>query len=300
MSTAVLTLEGTAARVRTHAADYLALTKPRVVTMVLFTTLAGFYLAGNGTFDFILALRLLAGTALAAGGTLALNQYIERDLDALMERTRRRPLPEGRLSPAQALAFGAAATSCGLVMLLTMVNALCAATVAATSVVYLFGYTPLKRVSWICNLVGAISGALPPVAGWAAARGSVGAEPIVLFAIMYLWQLPHALAIARLHHRDYARAGMCLLPPDTPRGNPSGRLIVGYCTALVVAGAIPTLMGFAGMTYLFVAVAFGLTFLFYARGLNQVGAPAAAARRVVLASIAYLPAVLLVLVLDKI
>jgi len=294
-----LTIESGIARIRTRAADYLALTKPRVVAMVLLTTLVGFYLGSGELFDHALALKLLIGTALAAGGTLALNQYIERDLDALMHRTRRRPLPVGSIIPAQALAFGIAATVSGLAILWAEVNLLSAAVVLSIAVVYLFGYTPLKRVSWACNIVGAIPGALPPVAGWAAARGTIGAEAMVLFAIMFLWQLPHALAIARLYQIDYARAGIRLLPDENERGNPTSAVIVGTCGALLVAGTLPTLMGFAGITYLVVAAALGFAFLFFAFRLSLAPTTAAAARHVVLASVVYLPLVLLVLALDR-
>jgi len=193
--------------------DYFELTKPRVVLMVLVTTLAGFYLGGRTGFDVTLALNLLAGTALAAGGTLALNQYVERDTDAMMDRTRHRPLPDMRMRPAEALTFGVIATAGGLVYLVLATNILCAAVTAAITIVYLGAYTPLKRYTWMCNLVGAIPGALPPVAGWAAARGGLSWEPAVLFAIMFLWQLPHTFAVARLYRTDYARAGIHLLPP---------------------------------------------------------------------------------------
>ena len=283
----------------TRAGDYLALTKPRVVGMVLVTTLVGFYLGSDATFDLALALRLLVGTALAAGGTLALNQYIERDLDALMHRTRMRPLPSGRLVPGEALVFGLAIAGLGLAILWAGANLLTAAIVLSITLVYLFIYTPLKRVSWFCNIVGALPGALPPVAGWTAARGAVGAEAIVLFAILYLWQLPHSLAIARLYRNDYARAGIHLLPPEDLHGNQTGALIVANCVALVVASALPTLMGFAGIPYIVVAAVLGLAFLFFAVRLKNTPAVAAAARHVVLVSVVYLPIVLLVLALDR-
>jgi heme o synthase len=300
VNSAALAIDARAARAPTRARDYLALTKPRVVTMVLATTLAGFYLGSGASFDFVLALKLILGTALAAGGTLALNQYIERDLDALMHRTRTRPLPGGRLDPREALAFGVAATASGLAVLSAGVNLLSATIVLAIAVIYLFFYTPLKRMSWICNMVGAVPGALPPVAGWAAARGTIGAEAIVLFAVMWLWQMPHSMAIASLYHSDYARAGIHLLPPDGRRSNPAGSLIVANCAALLLAGALPTLMGFAGLAYLVVALALGLGFLFFAIRLKAAPMTAAAARNVVLASIVYLPVVLLALALDRI
>ena len=299
MNAQALTIESGVARIRMRAADYLMLTKPRVVAMVLLTTLVGFYLGSGESFDFALALKLLLGTALAAGGTLALNQYIERDLDALMHRTRMRPIPGGRLIPGEALAFGLAATVAGLALLWAEVNLLSAAVVASITLVYLFGYTPLKRVSWVCNIVGAIPGALPPVAGWAAARGTIGVEPMLLFAIMFLWQLPHSLAIARLYQIDYARAGIYLLPVENESGNPTSAVIVGTCVALLVAGALPTLMGFAGLAYLVVAALFGLVFLFFAFRLRSAPGLAAAARHLVLASVVYLPVVLLVLALDR-
>jgi len=151
----------------------------------------------------------------------------------------------------------------------------------------------------VCHIVGAIPGALPPVAGWAAARGTIGVEPMVLFAIMFLWQLPHALAIARLYQIDYARAGIYVLPEENERGNPTSALIVGTCVALLVAGALPTLIGFAGVAYLVVAASFGLVFLFFAFRLNSAPSLAAAARHLVLASVVYLPVVLLVLALDR-
>ena len=157
---------------RTRAAEYLELTKPRVTAMVLITTLAGYYLGAASAFESIVALNLLIGTALASGGTLALNQYIERDTDAMMDRTRHRPIPERRIVASDAFWFGTIATVAGLGYLLVTVNWLSAAMTAAIAITYLLAYTPLKRVSWSCNIVGAIPGALPPVAGWAAARGT--------------------------------------------------------------------------------------------------------------------------------
>ncbi len=285
--------------VRGRAADYLALTKPRVVAMVLVTTLAGFYLGSRGGFDFAAALNLLLGTALAAGGTLALNQYIERDVDSRMDRTRKRPLPDGRMRPVEALAFGVAITAAGVLYLGVMNNWLCAGVIAAIAIVYLCGYTPLKRVSWLCNLVGAIPGALPPVAGWAAARGSLTLEPFAMFAIMFLWQLPHSLAIARLYQKDYARAGLWLLPRDTPRGNVANPVVVAATLTLIVAGMMPTILGYAGTPYMIVAMALGAGM--FVCGLAMVRArSAASARRLLFASIVYLPVVLLVMVLDKV
>ncbi|HZO83295.1 MAG TPA: heme o synthase [Candidatus Binataceae bacterium] len=283
-----------------RVAAYYELTKPRVVAMVLLTTLVGFYLGAVGRFDPWLALSTLAGTALAAGGTLALNQYFERYIDALMERTQHRPLPEGRLSPPQALAFGAAATVAGFAWLWAGTNALAAGVTALITVLYLFAYTPLKRFSWICHVVGAVPGALPPVAGWAAARGTLGVEPLILFLIMFLWQSPHSLSIARLYQRDYERAGISMLPLERGRGNPVDRLILFDCVALIGAGALPALLGFAGWISLAVSAALGAMMLVYSLRLARTPHAADAARRVMFASLFYLPIVFLVLVLDRI
>ncbi len=285
---------------RKRAAAYLELTKPRVLAMVLLTTLVGFYLGSAERFDLWLALNTLAGTALAAGGTLALNQYFERRIDALMLRTQHRPLPEGRLSPPEALVFGVVATVAGCVWLWVAANLLSAAVTAAIALLYLFAYTPLKRVSWICHAVGAVPGALPPVAGWAAASGRLGIEPLILFLIMCLWQLPHSLSIARLYQNDYARAGISMLPLAGGRGNPVDKLILLDCMALIAAGALPTLLGFAGRVSLLVAVALGLMMLTFGLRLARTPNAAAAARRVMFASLFYLPIVFLVIVLDRV
>ena len=272
---------------------------PRVA-MVLLTTLVGFYLGSAERFDLWLALNTLVGTALAAGGTLALNQYFERRIDALMIRTQHRPLPEGRLSPPEALVFGIVATVAGCVWLWVAANFLAAAVTAVITLLYLFAYTPLKRVSWICHAVGAVPGALPPVAGWAAASGRLGVEPLILFLIMCLWQLPHSLSIARLYQSDYERAGISMLPLAGGRGNPVDRVILLDCAALILAGALPTLLGFAGWISLLVAVALGGMMLIFGLKLARTPNAAAAARRVMFASLFYLPIVFLVIVLDRV
>jgi protoheme IX farnesyltransferase len=260
--------------VRRRLADYAALTKPRVVAMVLVTTAAGYYLGSAGSPRLAPLLYTLAGTALAAAGTLALNQYMERDLDARMERTRRRPLPEGRLRP---------------------VEALVAAGIAAT---YLLLYTPLKPVTSLCSLVGAVPGALPPVTGWAAARGTLGAEAWILFAIMFLWQIPHSLAIGRMYRDDYARAGIRVLPVVDRGGGSTGVQVVSNCLALLPVALLPTLVGLAGPVYFLVALVLGLGFLWSAIGLARRDS-AADARRLLLASLVYLPVLLGVMALDK-
>jgi protoheme IX farnesyltransferase len=278
--------------------DYLALAKPRVVLMVLATTVVGFYLGSAATPNYWLLLTTLVGTGLAAGGTLALNQYIERDLDARMERTRNRPLPAGRLRPVEALAFGSAITLIGLAMLTLGVNPLSGMVTTLTVVSYLFAYTPLKRQSPLCTLIGAVPGALPPVTGWVAATGELGAGAWALFAILFFWQLPHSLAIGRLYANDYARAGFRLLPVVEGDGHSTERQIVGNGAALVLVGLVPTLVGVSGPIYFIAALVLGGAFfastlwMAYARTIG-------AARRVLLASLIYLPLVLAAMAVDK-
>jgi protoheme IX farnesyltransferase len=274
--------------------DFLALTKPRVVLMVLVTTSVGFYLGSPWQPDWLRLLPTLIGTALAAGGTVALNQYLEREVDGVMERTRGRPLPQGRLRPAEALWFGTAITGAGLLTLLA-VGSLPALVTAATVGLYLFGYTPLKRKSPLCLIVGAVSGALPPLTGWVAARGEVGIGGWVLFGILFLWQLPHTLAIARLHQDDYARAQIRLLPAT--RAGAEAQALAG-CLALLVVGLLPTMFGLTGQVYLVGALALGAG-LFGCGVLEALSPSLAAARRLLFASLLYLPTLLILMTLDK-
>jgi protoheme IX farnesyltransferase len=284
--------------VRQRVADYVELTKPRVVLMVLVTTLVGYYLGSWTTPDLVLLLHTMIGTALAAGGTLALNQYMERDLDARMERTRRRPLPEGRLHPNEALALGAALLVVGVAYLALYVNLLCAGVTVAIAASYLGVYTPLKRVTSLCSVAGAVPGALPPVAGWAAAAGVLGPEPWVLFAIMFLWQIPHTLAIGRLYRDDYARAGIVVLPVIDRDGTSTATHAVTNCLALVPVALLPTLLGMAGVFYFAVSLMLGTAFLWYAVRLARTRT-AADARRLMFASLVYLPALLAAMAIDK-
>jgi heme o synthase len=284
---------------RRRLLDFLVLTKPRVVVMVLVTTCAGYYLGSVGPPDVAGLVHTLVGTALAAAGTLALNQFLERSVDARMTRTRGRPLPDGRLRPLEALCFGTLTTGAGVFYLALAVNAPAAVVTSMIVVLYLFAYTPLKLVTPLCMVVGAVPGALPPVTGWVAARGEPGPEAFVLFAILFLWQLPHTLAIARLYREDYARAGVRVLPVVDPAGRSTERQIVTGCLALLVAGLLPTLVGLAGGVYFFGALALGSVFL--ACGLAQALAPTAlTARRLLLASVVYLPLLLGLMALDKV
>lgn len=255
------TLDIELTRARRRAADFAALAKPRVVLMVLVTALVGFYLGSRGVPDYVALLQTLIGVGLAAAGSLALNQFLEREVDSRMERTRLRPLPDGRLEPTEALGFGAAMTVAGLLYLALAVNALSSLLAAIIVGSYLFLYTPLKRKSAICTVVGSIPGALPPVIGWAAARGELGLEAWVLFAILFLWQLPHTLAIGTLYRDDYARAGIRVLPVVDPDGRSTGRQIVSNCLALLVVGLLPTLIGLAGEIYFLGAFALGVGLL---------------------------------------
>ena len=290
-----VTLAGT----RRRLADFLTLAKPRVVLMVMLTTLVGYYLGAAADLDYLRLVHVLVGTALAAGGTLALNQFLERDVDAQMQRTRGRPLPDGRLQPGEAAAFGGLVTIGGLLYLLMVAGPAATAITAAISVLYLGVYTPLKRVSPLCTVLGAVPGALPPVAGWLAARGELGVGAGVLFAILFLWQLPHTLAIARLYRDDYARAGIRVLPVVDPDGGSTERQIVTGCLALHAAGLLPTLVGLTGGVYFFGALLLGAVFLVF--GAAQALRPSApAARRVVIASVIYLPLLLALMALDKV
>ena len=284
--------------VRQRLADYLALTKPRVVLMVLITTLVGYYLGSTSAFDTTQLLHTLVGTALAAGGTMTLNQFMERRRDAQMMRTRHRPLPDGRLAPVEALVFGLALASTGLIYLFAFVGALAGALTATIAVTYLLVYTPLKPVTSLCSLVGAIPGALPPVVGWAAARGEVGFEAWLLFAIMFLWQVPHTLAIGTLYRDDYARAGIRVLPVVDWSGASTGTHSVVNCLALLPVALMPTLVGMAGAVYFVAALVLSLAFLWAAIALKRSGAPADA-RRLMLTSLVYLPALLAVMAFDK-
>jgi protoheme IX farnesyltransferase len=281
-----------------RAVDYLVLTKPRLVTLVLVTTLVGFYAGSVGRVDLPLLVNTILGTALAAAGSLALNQYLERELDGRMARTRQRPLPDGRLAPFEALAFGVATTAAGLMILTILVNPLVGAVEAVTVASYLFVYTPLKTRTSLATIAGAVPGALPPVAGWVAARGAFGAGAAALFAILFLWQLPHFLALAWMYREDYRKAGIVVLPSSDPDGSMTGRQMVANLLALLPAAILPCLAGIAGTVYFVGAIALSLAFLAFgiafALQRSQVRA-----RRVFLASLAYLPALLTLLAVAR-
>lgn len=282
-----------------RAADFFELTKPRVVLMILITACVGFYLGSDRALDYFRLLELLFGTALAAAGTLTLNQFLERDTDALMERTRRRPLPGGRVQPVEALCFGILLTAAGIVFLAATVNSLSALVTAFIALSYLVLYTPMKPRSSLCMLVGAVPGALPPVIGWVAARGNFDTAAWVLFAIMFLWQIPHTLAIARLYRDDYAKAGIQFLPVIEPEGGSTNRQVVSHCAALLAVSLLPTLLGLTGGVYFVVAFFLGCGFL--GSGIRLAASSTLTrARQLLFASLIYLPVLLIVMALDRV
>jgi protoheme IX farnesyltransferase len=282
---------------RSRVADYLELTKPRVAVLVLFTVAIGALLAtGFGT-DPLRLWHTLLGTALVAAGASALNQFLERHSDALMKRTANRPLPSGRLLPAQVLLFGLSLGLGGIVYLAVALQQVWAPAVAGfTFVSYVLVYTPLKRVTSLNTLVGAIPGALPPVIGWTAARGVLDVDVLALFLILFLWQVPHFLAIAWIYREDYGRAGLCMLPVADRTGL-TGRCMVIYCLTLIPVSLIPAALGTAGWVYVGGALVLGIAFLTCAVQFLQMRS-LARARRVMRASLLYLPLLLALLLLD--
>jgi protoheme IX farnesyltransferase len=276
-------------------ADYLELTKPRITSLVVFTTLVGFVVGtAPESLRALPLLAVLAGTTLVAAGASAVNMLMERDTDALMLRTRTRPLPAGRLRVQDALLFGLALTAVGLGLLSWLCGWLTAAVAFATWASYLFAYTPLKRRTSLSTLVGAVPGALPPVIGWAAARHSLDGGAFVLFAILFLWQIPHFLAIAWIYRDDYARAGLPMLPVLDREGRLTGRQAVIHSLALLLVSLTPFAAGFGGRIYLVGAVLLGVALTLAAFRL-AVLRTAAAARALFLASVLYLPALLALL-----
>lgn len=281
-----------------RAADYLELTKPRVAVLVLFTVAAGSFLAARGAVELLTLWHTLFGTALVAGGASALNQLLERHSDALMRRTRRRPLPAGRLRPTEVLVFGFLLGAGGVAYLdLALPRPWAALVAALTFAGYVAVYTPLKRTTTLNTLVGAVPGALPPVIGWAAVRDPFGPEVAALFLIVFLWQVPHFLAIAWIYRDDYARAGLRMLPVQDRTGGLTGTYMVSYCLTLLPVSVLPAVLGSAGRFYLLGAVALGLGFLGSALTFRHTAAPRQA-RWVLRASLLYLPALLALLLAD--
>ncbi len=278
--------------------DFVALAKPRLNLLVVASTLVGYAMADGESLGVFRVAGLLLGTGLVAGGASAFNQVVERDLDALMKRTRLRPLPDQRLQPIEGLLFGSAITLAGLLIILMSANLLAAAVALVTLLCYVVVYTPLKRRSSLGTVIGAIPGALPPVIGWAASSGALPPQAWTLFGIMFLWQLPHFLAIAWMYREDYARAGFPMLPVLEPDGRSTGRQSVLYAAALVPLSLAPTLMRMAGEAYFAGALVLGLAFLWVTLRFARTRS-AGDARRVFFGSIVYLPLLWILMIVNK-
>ena len=282
-----------------RATSYYELTKPGIAGFVTILAGVSFYVAARGESDLLPMLNTLVGTALATAGALALNQYAEREVDALMTRTRTRPLPSGRMEPREALAFGALLLALGVGYLAATVGWLPAALTALSAAAYLLAYTPLKSRSYLATLVGAFPGAFPALIGWTAAVGRIELGAIVLFGIAFLWQLPHVLALAWLLREDYARVGFFLTPPTDASGQRIGRHMVYHSVSLLALSAFPTLLGLTGRWYLLGALALGGLML----GLTMAAASDMTrqrARRVFLYSLLYQPLLMTLLLVDTV
>lgn len=283
---------------RGAASDYLELTKPRITFMVVLTALVGFVMASSGPIGAGALAPALLGTALVAAGASVLNMVLERRTDALMLRTRNRPLPSGRVRVAEASAWGLLLTGSGLLVLAWLSGALAAAVAALTWASYLFAYTPLKTRTSLATVVGAFPGALPPVIGWAAARGSLEPGAFVLFAILFLWQIPHFLAIAWIYREDYARGGLPMLPVLDPEGRITGRQALANSIALLLVSLAPTAGGMTGRLYFVGALGLGSAFTALAAWSAVVRTPLAS-RRLFLGSLLYLAALCALLMADR-
>ena len=283
---------------RERVAAYAELTKPRITFLIVLTSAAGFVLASRGPVDYVALVSALFGIGLLSSGIATLNQYAERDLDGLMRRTANRPLPAGRLAPWEALAFGAGITIAAEAYLLIVVNPLTAVLGLTVIAGYVFAYTPLKTHTSLSTLVGAFPGAVPPLIGWSAARGTISLEGWVLFAILFLWQFPHFLAIAWMYREDYSRAGILMLPVVEPNGRVTAQQIVAYTIMLLPVSLLPVALGMAGRIYLYGAIVLGLLFL-YSSLRAAFSMSRQAARRLLLASVLYLPLLFILMVLNK-
>ena len=284
--------------VQTRVAEYLQLVRPRLALLVLVTVGAGWLLAAaGGEPKFLTLLHALIGTALLFAGASALNQLLERHRDALMPRTANRPLPSGRLQPGEALVLGSILSAGGLGYLLALCQPLAAALGAFALFSYIFVYTPLKERSPLSTLIGAVPGAVPPLIGWAAARGSLDSGALALFLIVFLWQVPHFLAIAWIYRDQYARAGFRVLPVLDPQGIQTGKQMIRYTLALILASLLPCVLGIGGWLSGIGALILGAAFLYRAFAFARTRTTHEA-RRVLWMSLVFLPALFLLLVLD--
>ena len=283
---------------RSRFLDYVSLTKPELTFLSVVTALTGYYLGAEGSLQASLLLHTLFGTALTGGGAGALNQYVERHYDGMMKRTEGRPVPAGRIHPYEALIFGMILSIVGIAELTLYTNALTGFLASVTLVSYIFLYTPLKRITPLSTVVGAFPGALPPVMGWTAARNEVTSEALILFALLFVWQIPHFLSLAWMYKKDYARAGYRLLTVIEPEGNMAARQILAYSALLVPLTILPWSLGMFGPVYLALALLLSLAFLAVSVHLVRVRSNVAA-RQVFAGSLIYLPVLMAVMVIDR-
>ena len=282
---------------RSRRADFVTLTKPRLNSLILVTTLATYFLGGGDELPWMLLVHTLIGTALVAAGASVFNQWWERDTDRLMRRTRLRPLADRRLHPQDGLWFGVLLTAVGIAELTLGVNLLTAAVAAATLISYVLLYTPLKARTSLSTIVGAIPGALPAVIGWTAATNTLSIEGWVLFGIVFMWQMPHFLAIAWMFRDDYAAAGIPLLPVIQPDGRTTGHQAVLYTAVLVPISFLPTAVGLASAYYLVGAMALGAVLIVLSLEFASTRRMPAA-KRLFFGTILYLPLLWAVLLVD--
>ncbi|HXF41954.1 MAG TPA: heme o synthase [Blastocatellia bacterium] len=277
---------------------FVDLTKPRITFLVVLTAAAGFCMGSAPGIDYVALFNMAVGIALLSSGIATLNQYIERDLDRLMRRTESRPLPSGKLAPVEAAMFGIVLSVVATAYLAVFINPLSAVLGVATLASYLFVYTPLKTKTTLSTVLGAFPGAMPPFIGWVAARGRITVDAWVLFAILFLWQFPHFLAIAWMYRDDYARAGVKMLPVVEPEGRVTGQQIIIYTLLLIPVSLLPVATGLAGSVYLVGASVLGLGFLYYSARAALVRTTWQA-RQLLLASVLYLPVLFGLMVLNR-
>ena len=287
-----------AGTIRAGLADYVELIKPRITLLVVATAAAGFYLASQGSPDLLLFTHALLGVGFVAAGTSGMNQVLERDTDALMRRTRGRPVPAGRLGVTPAAIFSGGLAALGILYLWVLVNPLTGLLALATFVSYDFLYTPLKRVHSLSTVVGAVPGALPILGGWTAASGVIESGGVALFAILFVWQLPHFLTLSWVLREEYEAAGIRMLSVEDPGGLRTRHQTLVYTLALLPASLLPSVLGIAGAAYFAVALILGLAFVWFSARFC-LGRRASDARRVFRYSLIYLPALLIALALDK-
>ena len=281
-----------------RVAAYSELTKPRITLLVVLTAAAGFCMGSTAGIDYLRLLHMSVGIALLSSGIATLNQYLERDLDRLMRRTQARPLPAGKLAPGEAAMFGILLSAIATAYLAIFISPLSALLGLATLASYLFVYTPLKTKTTLSTVLGAFPGAMPPFIGWASARGTIGVEAWVLFAILFLWQFPHFLAIAWMYREDYARAGIKMLPVVEPEGKVTGQQIISYTLLLVPVSLLPAVIGLSGSIYLVGAVLLGAGFLYFSARAALVRTTWQA-RQLLLASVIYLPILFGLMVVNR-